>query len=83
LVPTRIRATAGAWLVNASILGGLLGFVAGRTVVDAWGIPSTIAFLGGVLLAATALVSLVPETKGADLIDGPGGPPATPGVLPA
>ena len=67
LFPTRIRATAGAWMVNASILGGLLGFAAGRFVVDAWGISSTIAFLGGILLAATTLVLLVPETRGMDL----------------
>lgn len=67
LFPTRIRATAGAWMVNASILGGLLGFAAGRFVVDAWGISTTIAFLGGILLASTTLVLLVPETRGMDL----------------
>jgi len=67
LFPTRIRATAGAWMVNASILGGLLGFAAGRFVVDAWGISTTIAFLGAILLASTALVALVPETRGVDL----------------
>jgi len=67
LFPTRIRATAGAWMVNASILGALLGFAAGRFVVDAWGISRTIAFLGGILLAATSLVALVPETRGIDL----------------
>mgnify|MGYP001819651152 CR=1 FL=1 len=67
LFPTRIRATAGAWMVNASILGGLFGFAAGRFVVDAWGISATVAALGGVLLVATSLVLLVPETKGTDL----------------
>ncbi|MCJ7726925.1 MAG: MFS transporter, partial [Acidimicrobiia bacterium] len=67
LFPTRIRATAGAWMVNASILGGLLGFAAGRFVVDAWGISRTIAFLGAILLAATSLLLLVPETRGTDL----------------
>ncbi|MBU1227242.1 MAG: MFS transporter [Actinobacteria bacterium] len=75
LFPTRIRATAGAWMVNASILGGLLGFAAGRFVVDAWGIPITIASLGAMLLAATSLVLLVPETRGIDLtLDDEGGP---------
>lgn len=69
LFPTRIRATAGAWLVNAAILGGLLGFVAGRWVVDAWGIPATIVALGGILLLATGLVALVPETLGTELSD--------------
>jgi len=67
LFPTRIRATAGAWMTNASILGALLGFSAGRFVVDAWGISTTIAFLGGILLVATSLVLLVPETRGTDL----------------
>jgi MFS family permease len=67
LFPTRIRATAGAWMVNASILGGLTGLAAGRFVVNAWGISTTVAALGGVLLVATSLVLLVPETKGADL----------------
>jgi MFS family permease len=69
LFPTRIRATAGAWLVNSSITGGLLGLAAGRFVVNAWGIPMTIVLLGGVLLAATSLVALVPETRGAELVD--------------
>jgi len=67
LFPTRIRATAGAWMVNASILGGLLGFAAGEKLADAWGISTTIAVLGGVLLVATSLVALVPETRGIDL----------------
>jgi SHS family lactate transporter-like MFS transporter len=69
LFPTGIRATAGAWLVNANIIGGLLGFMAGRWVVDAWGIPLTMAALGGVLLAATSLVALVPETRGRELTE--------------
>jgi len=67
LFPTRIRATAGAWLVNASIAGGMAGLAAGRFVVNQVGIPSTMALLGGVMLAATGLLALVPETRGADL----------------
>jgi len=69
LFPTRVRATAGAWLSNAAIIGGLGGYFAGRWVVDAWGIPLTIALLGGILLAAGLLVTLVPETKGRELVD--------------
>jgi MFS family permease len=72
LFPTAIRATAGAWLINANIIGALLGFAAGRWVVDAWGIPLTMAGLGGVLLAATLLVVLVPETKGLEIIEASG-----------
>jgi MFS family permease len=82
LFPTRVRATAGAWLSNAAILGGIGGYAAGRWVVDAWGIPGTIAMLGGVLLASALLLALVPETKGRELTgveeDLPEPPAATP-----
>jgi len=81
LFPTASRATAGAWLINAGILGGLGGFLAGRFAIGAWGVPVTIAGLGGVLLASSALLLLLPETRGARLtapgeIEGSGG--ATP-----
>lgn len=69
LFPTKARATAGAWLVNAGILGGLGGFLAGRFAIGAWGVPVTIAGLGGLTLASMALLALLPETKGADVID--------------
>ncbi|MCH7585955.1 MAG: hypothetical protein IH941_12490, partial [Acidobacteria bacterium] len=65
--PTEIRSTATAWIVNASIFGGLVGFAAGRFVVDAWGVPTTIAVLGGVLIVASSLIRLLPETKGLHL----------------
>lgn len=68
LFPTEARATAGAWLVNAGILGGLAGFLIGRFVIGAWGVPVTIAALGGLLLASTALLLLLPETRGADVV---------------
>lgn len=64
LFPTEIRATAGAWLINAAILGGLVGFAAGRFIVDAWGVPVTIAVLGGVLLAVSLVILRLPETRG-------------------
>ncbi|MCB2222912.1 MAG: MFS transporter [Actinobacteria bacterium] len=83
LFPTRIRATAGAWMVNASILGALAGFAAGAFVVDRWGISLTIAALGGLLLAATSLLLLVPETRGADLtLDDEADPAGWPGAMP-
>jgi len=64
LFPAGIRATAVAWIVNASILGGIAGFAAGRFVVDAWGISGTVAALGVLVLAATALIAPLPETRG-------------------
>lgn len=67
LFPTAIRSTAAAWIVNASIAGGLVGFGAGRFVVDAWGVPVTIAALGVVVVLSTLLIGLLPETKGLHL----------------
>jgi MFS family permease len=79
LFPTDLRATAGAWIVNASVLGGITGFAAGRFAVDAWGVPQTIALLGGFLLLSSAVIALLPETKGISLVPdsrtGPAEPP--------
>jgi len=68
LFPTEARATATAWLVNAGILGGLGGFLAGRFAIGAWGVPATIAGLGGLTLLSMALLALLPETRGADVL---------------
>jgi MFS family permease len=81
LFPTEIRSTASAWTVNASILGGLTGFAAGRFVVDAWGVPTTMAVLGGVVVASTLLILILPETKGLHLTAEESGPPT--GAIPA
>jgi hypothetical protein len=80
LFPTEVRATAGAWTVNASIMGGLFGFLAGRFVIDAWGLSATITVLGGLVLASAIMLTLLPETRGADIIgeDLPGPPGAMP-----
>jgi MFS family permease len=77
LFPTEIRSTASAWLVNASILGGLAGFAAGRFVVDAWGLAITITALGGFLLCASTAIIRLPETRGVRLSP-PGGEPTDP-----
>jgi MFS family permease len=76
LFPTEVRATATAWLVNAAIFGGLAGFLMGRFVIDSWGLPRTIGALGLMLLAASALVALLPETRGINLAAEPPGPQA-------
>lgn len=75
LFPTATRATAGAWLVNAGILGGLAGFVAGRFAIGAWGVPVTIAGLAGLLALSTSLLALLPETKGSNLLEMREAPP--------
>lgn len=83
LFPTEVRATASAWIVNASIVGGIAGFAAGRFVVDAWGIDRTVSALGLMLLGATALLLALPETKGISLGRSAADPPeptsSTPG----
>jgi hypothetical protein len=58
-------------VVNASIVGGLSGFLVGRFVVDAWGLAPTMAALGTITLLASALLLLLPETRGASIIDEP------------
>lgn len=78
LFPTDLRATAAAWIINAGIVGGLVGFAAGRFVVDAWGIPATITVLGVVLFAVSFVVFTLPETKGVTL--SPGAGPIDPGA---
>jgi MFS family permease len=83
LFPTDLRATAGAWIVNASVLGGLTGFAAGRFVVAAWGIPVTIAVLGAFLLASASSLLLLPETRGISLLpDQRTDPPEPPFAIP-
>jgi MFS family permease len=83
LFPTEIRSTAGAWLVNASILGGLAGFAAGRFVVDAWGLAITIAALGGFLLLVALVILRLPETRGLTLYPPGEEPPDPTGAIPA
>jgi MFS family permease len=76
LFPTRARAAAGAWMVNAGILGALGGFLAGHFVIGALGVPGMVAILGGVLLASMALLLLLPETRGAVLVEQDAAAPA-------
>jgi len=78
LFPTDLRATASAWIVNAGIVGGLVGFAAGRFVVESWGIPLTVTALGVLLAAVSFVVFALPETKGITL--GPGADPVGPGA---
>ena len=67
LFPTRLRATAGAWISNAAIIGSIIGFGAGALFIDRIGLPQTVALLGIGVVAAVLLVLPLPETKGRDL----------------
>ena len=68
LFPTRVRATAAGWITNAAIFGSIAGFSAGAFVVDRIGLSRTISLLALGLGVAAILVTLLPETKGIDLV---------------
>ncbi len=68
LFPTRVRATAAGWITNVAICGSITGFVIGGVVVDRIGLSTTITALAGGLLIAMLLVTLLPETRGMDLV---------------
>lgn len=63
LFPTRVRATAKAWITNAGIIGGMLGLAAvgaGSSVLG--GAERVIALLAIVPALAAPLLFLLPET---------------------
>jgi MFS family permease len=82
LFPTEVRATATAWIVNAAIFGGLAGFAVGRFAIGAWGVPTTIAILGGLVAVTASVITLLPETRGTDLIDPETDSESPPGATP-
>ncbi|MDH3470585.1 MAG: MFS transporter [Acidimicrobiia bacterium] len=67
LFPTRLRATAGAWITNAAIIGSIFGFAVGGVLIDRIGLSSTVAVLGIGIVVAAFLVGPLPETRGRDL----------------
>ncbi|GMQ93502.1 MAG: MFS transporter [Acidimicrobiia bacterium] len=68
LFPTRVRATATAWLTNVAIIGSISGFATGAVLIDTVGIAVTISALGAGLVIAIVLVLRLPETQGMDLV---------------
>ena len=74
LFPTGLRATAGAWITNASLVGSISGFAIGFLLIDAWGLSTTVTVLGVGVIFAAFLELLLPETRGRDLVRRP--PPA-------
>jgi MFS family permease len=71
LFPTRVRATAGAWVSNVAIVGSISGFLIGGFLIDEIGLSATVAILGTGLLVSIALTLTLPETKGMDLVRSP------------
>ncbi|GMQ98185.1 MAG: MFS transporter [Acidimicrobiia bacterium] len=68
LFPTRVRATANAWLTNIAILGSIAGFATGAILIDSIGLASTVSMLGAGLVISMVLVLRLPETRGMDLV---------------
>jgi MFS family permease len=71
LFPTRVRATANAWVSNAAIVGSIAGFAFGAYLIDRIGLPVTVSALGAGLAISILLVFRLPETRGMDLVRAP------------
>jgi len=70
LFPTRTRSTAKAWIVNASIVGALLGLaIVGTFAERAGGASHVIVALALAPVFAAPLLLLVPEPRGRELED--------------
>lgn len=74
LFPTRVRATANAWITNAAIVGSIAGFATGAVLIDRVGLGPTVATLGAGLVISIVLVLRLPETRGMELARAPRGP---------
>ncbi len=85
LFPTRVRATAGAWITNVSVLGSIFGFIVGGILIDRIGLPATVVVLGVGVAVSIFLALALPETRGIDLVRRRGGRAraTTPGTPPA
>lgn len=68
LFPTRVRATASAWITNVAIVGSISGFAAGAILIDRFGLGTTVATLGVGVVISVFLVTRLPETRGMDLV---------------
>jgi MFS family permease len=68
LFPTRVRATASAWITNVAIVGSISGFATGAILIDRIGLVATVATLGVGVVISIFLVTRLPETRGMDLV---------------
>ncbi|MGI9666710.1 MAG: MFS transporter [Acidimicrobiia bacterium] len=71
LFPTRVRATANAWVTNAAIVGSIAGFATGAILIDRIGLATAVSTLGAGLVISMVLVLRLPETRGMDLVRAP------------
>lgn len=82
LFPTRVRATASAWVTNVAIVGSIAGFATGAILIDRIGLAATVATLGVGVIISIYLVTRLPETRGMDLVRKRAAPAATTGQTP-
>lgn len=82
LFPTRMRATASAWVANSGIVGSIAGFLVGAALIDAIGLSATVGLLGIGLVVAVGLIFPLPETKGRDLTGAAPAPASQQSVAP-
>jgi MFS family permease len=70
LFPTRVRAAVAGWLVISGVAGAATGLLLAGSIADAGGsFTSGMAYVCVPAALASALVALVPETRGLDLED--------------
>lgn len=82
LFPTRVRATASAWVTNVAIVGSIAGFATGAILIDRIGLAATVTTLGVGVIISIYLVTRLPETRGMDLVRKRAAPAATTGKTP-
>jgi putative MFS transporter len=68
LFPTRMRSTAKSWIINATVVGALLGLlVVGAVADDLGGADRVLALLSILPAAVSPALLLLPETSGREL----------------
>ena len=70
LFPTSVRASVAGWVIAAGVFGattGLLAFGAVADVGNRFGLAAVVVFTA--TIPATALITLLPETRGKELED--------------
>jgi len=69
LFPTSLRGAAGTAGGYLATVGSALGLLVASVTIDLFGLATTMAILGGGMLAAAVLTAFLPETIGTDLAD--------------
>ncbi len=67
LFPTDLRANAVQWLNSVGVIGSIAGLAVGTVTIEQYGLPATVAMLGGGILLAILVMAAVPETLGSQI----------------